>query len=410
MPSVQLFCWHFMAYPHLPEDFDDNFETSWAILPNAMWDAEKSDRLYQEYIDQLVYADELGFDGLTLNEHHQTAYGLMPSPNMIAAALTQRTSTAKICVLGNLIPLHGNPMRIAEEYAMLDNMSGGRLIAGFAVGSGPEAFTYNVPQPQARERFWEGLDLIVRAWTEDGPFEHEGRNYPLRYVNPWPKPKQTPHPPVWVPGGMSVDTMHQLAKRGYDYFLSLRTHGRVTQQAVKRFADVLETHGDKYQPSRMGLLMSVYVAETDEQARAEAEEGVWYFLRYMLKGHLRREGRQFTFGPGINSQSVDTWERYLQNNDPSSPLLGDLQNWDEVEAAGAIIVGSPETVRKRLWDLLEMTEVGNLLIQFHLGNMPDHLVRKSMKLFAEQVAPALKRDSTELFARKYPELGEGDAS
>ena len=334
----------------------------------------------------------------------------MPSPNMIAAALTQRTSTAKICVLGNLIPLHGNPMRIAEEYAMLDNMSGGRLIAGFAVGSGPEAFTYNVPQPQARERFWEGLDLIVRAWTEDGPFEHEGRNYPLRYVNPWPKPKQTPHPPVWVPGGMSVDTMHQLAKRGYDYFLSLRTHGRVTQQAVKRFADALETHGDKYQPYRMGLLMSVYVAETDEQAREEAEEGVWYFLRYMLKGHLRREGRQFTFGPGINSQSVDTWERYLQNNDPSSPLLGDLQNWDEVEAAGAIIVGSPETVRKRLWDLLEMTEVGNLLIQFHLGNMPDHLVRKSMKLFAEQVAPALKRDSTELFARKYPELGEGDAS
>ena len=274
-----------------------------------MWNAEKSDGLYQEYIDQLVYADELGFDGLTLNEHHQTAYGLMPSPNMIAAALTQRTSTAKICVLGNLIPLHDNPMRIAEEYAMLDNMSGGRLIAGFAVGSGPEAFTYNVPQPQARERFWEGLDLIVRAWTKDGPFEHEGRNYPLRYVNLWPKPKQTPHPPVWVPGGMSVDTMHQLAKRGYDYFLSLRTHGRVTQQAVKRFADVLETHGDKYQPYRMGLLMSVYVAETDEQAREEAEEGVWYFLRYMLKGHLRREGRQFTFGPGINSQSVDTWER-----------------------------------------------------------------------------------------------------
>ena len=87
-----------------------------------------------------------------------------------------------------------------------------------------------------------------------------------------------------------------------------------------------------------------------------------------------------------------------------------MQNWDEVDAAGAIIVGSPEAVQKRLWDLLEMTEVGNLLIQFHLGNMPDHLVRKSMKLFAEQVAPALKRDSTELFARKYPELGEGDAS
>ncbi len=410
MPSVQLFSWHFMAYPYLPDDFDDRHETSWVTVPSELWDREKADGLYQEYISQLIYADGLGFDGLTLNEHHQTAYGLMPSPNMIAAALTQCTSNAKICVLGNLIPLHSNPMRVAEEYAMIDNMSDGRLIAGFAVGSGPEAFNYDVPQPQAREQFWEGLDLIVRAWTEDGPFEHEGKHYPLRYVNMWPKPKQTPHPPVWVPGGMSVETMHAVATRGYDYFLSLRTHGRITQQAVRGFADVLETHGDQYQPFRMGLLMSVYVAETDEQAREEAEEGVWYFLRYLLKGHLRHEGRQLTFGAGVNSQSVPTWERYLANNDPSSPLLGDCRNWDELDAAGAIIVGSPETVRRRLWDLIEMTEVGNLLIQFHLGNMEDRLVRESMRLFAEEVAPALRRDSKELFARNYPQIEAMDAS
>jgi alkanesulfonate monooxygenase SsuD/methylene tetrahydromethanopterin reductase-like flavin-dependent oxidoreductase (luciferase family) len=410
MPSVQLFSWHFMAYPYLPDDFDDHHETSWAVVPNALWDRDATEGLYQEYIDQLIYADELGFDGMTLNEHHQTAYGLMPSPNIIAAALTQRTRQAKICVLGNLIPLRGNPLRIAEEYAMIDNMSGGRLIAGFAIGSGPEAFTYNVPQPQGRRRFWEGLDLIVRAWTEDGPFEHEGEHFPLRYVNPWPKPRQRPHPPIWVPGGLSVETMHELAKRGYDYFLSLRTHGRVTQQAVGRFADILESHGDKFHPFRMGLLMSVYVAETDEQAREEAEEGVWYFLRYMLKGHLRRAGRQLTFGAGVPSQSVDSWRRYLENADPMAPLLGDCQNWDEVDAAGAIVVGSPETVRKRLWDLIEMTDVGNLLIQFHLGNMPDDLVRKSMRLFATEVAPALRRDSSELFARKFPALEAETAS
>ena len=180
-------CWHFMAYPYLPPDFDEKYDSGWVTVPNSLWDRERTDGLYQEYIDQLVYAEELGFDGLVLNEHHQNIYGLMPSPNIIAAALTQRTKRAKIVVLGNLLPLHLNPLRIAEEYAMIDSMSGGRLIAGFAMGGGPEAFNYNIPQPQARARYWEAIDLIQRAWTEDGPFRHEGPHYPLRYVNVWPQ-------------------------------------------------------------------------------------------------------------------------------------------------------------------------------------------------------------------------------
>ncbi|HVQ67401.1 MAG TPA: LLM class flavin-dependent oxidoreductase, partial [Bradyrhizobium sp.] len=179
---VQLYCWHFMSYPYLPADFDERYETGWVTVPNRLWDAERSRGLYQEYIDQLAYADEIGFDGMVLNEHHQNIYGLMPSPNLIAAALSQRTKRGKIVILGNLLPLHLNPLRMAEEYAMLDNMSGGRLIAGFAPGSGPETFNYDVPSAPSREQFWEAVDLIHRAWTEDGPFAWEGRHYPLRYV------------------------------------------------------------------------------------------------------------------------------------------------------------------------------------------------------------------------------------
>ena len=88
---VQLYCWHFMSYPYLPADFDERYETGWVTVPNRLWDGERSRGLYQEYIDQLVYADEIGFDGMVLNEHHQNIYGLMPSPNLIAAALSQRT-------------------------------------------------------------------------------------------------------------------------------------------------------------------------------------------------------------------------------------------------------------------------------------------------------------------------------
>ena len=406
MHPVQLFCWHFMAYPHLPADFDERYDSGWVTVPNALWDREKSRGLYQEYIDQLAYADELGFDGMVLNEHHQNIYGLMPSPNMIAAALTQKTSKGKIVVLANLPPMYLNPLRIAEEYAMLDNMSDGRLIAGFAVGGGPEAFNYNVPSPHGRRRLWEAIDLIVKSWTEDGPFEHEGPCYPLRYVNVWPKPLQTPHPKVWVPGSRSIESMEEVAKRGYSYFLSTRSHGGGTRMAAKEYAAVMARNDKVYTPYHMGVLLSVYVAETDEQAREESREGVWYFLRNCLKGHLRREGRSLTFGPGVPSQSLKSWEAFLKAPRSSGRMLGDAESWEELAERNSIIVGSPDTVREKLWAFVEDAQVGNLLIQFHFGNMKDALARRSMKLFAEQVAPALRRDSAELFAREFPQLGE----
>ena len=410
MHPVQLFHWHFMAYPYLPPDFDERYDTGWVTVPNSLWDREKTDGLYQEYIDQSVEAAGLGFDGLVLNEHHQNIYGLMPSPNIIAAALTQRTERAKLVVLGNLLPLHLNPLRVAEEYAMIDSISGGRLIAGFAVGGGPEAYNYNIPSPQSRQRFWESVDLILRTWTEDGPFEHEGPSYPLRYVNIWPKPRQTPHPKVWIPGSLSAETMDNVAKRGFDYFLSSRTHGAATRQARERFAEILKRNGDSYNPFRMGVLLSVYVGETDERAKEEAEEGVWYFLKYCLKGHLRRTGRTLTFGPGVPSQSVRSWRAYLENSTAGAPMLGDAEDWEELESKASIVVGSPATVREKLWDLIEQAEVGNLLIQFHFGNMEDALARKSARLFAEEVAPALRERSADLFARKYPALADRPAA
>ncbi len=406
MHPVQLFCWHFMAYPHLPKDFDEKYDTGWVTVPNSLWDSDKSRGLFQEYIDQLAYADELGFDGLVLNEHHQNIYGLMPSPNLIAAALTQCTSKARIVVLGNLLPLHINPLRVAEEYAMLDNMSNGRIIAGFAPGGGPENYNYDIPSVTSRERFWEAVDLVVRAWTDDGPFNHEGHYYPLRYVNPWPKPTQKPHPQIWVPGSRSASTLTEVAKRGYCYFLSSRSHGGETYKAREQFSKVLEDHGDSYQPYRMGILMSAYVSETDAQAREECEEGVWYFLRNCLKGHLRKEGRQLTFGAGVPYIPAPAWKEFLKHSDPERSMLGDANDWDELDKAQSIVVGSPETVHRKILDLIEKSQVGNLLIQFHLGNMSSELALKSQRLFATQVAPALREDSARVFAKAYPRMEE----
>lgn len=402
---ARFFCWHFMSYPYAPADFDEKYDSAWITVPNKLWDREKSKGLLNGYIDQLAYADTLGFDGMVLNEHHQNIYGLMPSPNIIASALTQKTSKGKIVVLANLLPLHGNPLRVAEEYAMLDNMSNGRIIAGLAPGGGQETFNYNTPAAIQREQFWEALDLIEQAWTREGPFAFEGKHYPLRYVNPWPQPQQQPHPPIWIPGSQSRETMRQVAKRGHCYFLSSRVHGGAIAKVRQEFTQILESHGSHYDPFRMGILMSAYVSETDEQARQESHEGVWYFLKNCLKGHLRNfKGRSMTFGPGVPNVELADYRRVLENTKPGRAMLGDVDDWDALIKAQSIVVGSPETVYRQVIDLIRETEVGNLLIQFHMGNMRDDLARKSMRLFATHVAQRLRDESRALFAPHFKEL------
>jgi hypothetical protein len=153
--GMQYFFFHLMPWPYLPDDFDQKYDSAWVWLSNALYDPAKGQQLYQEYINTLAYAEELGFDGVCVNEHHQNAYGLMPSPNVIAGALTQRTKRCKIAVIGNALPLYNPPLRVAEEFAMLDVLSGGRLVAGMVVGGGPEYFSYRVNPTTAREKFRE---------------------------------------------------------------------------------------------------------------------------------------------------------------------------------------------------------------------------------------------------------------
>jgi alkanesulfonate monooxygenase SsuD/methylene tetrahydromethanopterin reductase-like flavin-dependent oxidoreductase (luciferase family) len=151
----------------------------------------------------------------------------------------------------------------------------------------------------------------------------------------------------------------------------------------------------------MGILMSTYVAETDELAQSESREGIWYFLRNCLKGHQRREGRQLTFGPGVPYIPASEFRDYLAHSDPTTPLLGDTQDWGDLQRAQSIIVGSPETVYRRFMEVLENAPVGHLLIQFHMGNMPDEYARKSMRLFWTEVAPRLKEATRGMFNDRF---------
>src|SRR6185312_11201114 len=177
----------------LPEEYDD-FPVSALIWPNKHFDPKLGHELYHRYLDELELGDQLGFDGIAVNEHHQTLYGLMPSPNLMVAALARRTTQAKIMVLGNQIALRKYPIRIAEEIAMLDHLTDGRLVSGFVRGIGWEYFNQNISPSQSRARFNEAHDLIIKAWTAEEVFEWVSEHFEFRYVNIWPRPLQEPHP------------------------------------------------------------------------------------------------------------------------------------------------------------------------------------------------------------------------
>ncbi len=217
MNKLQFHYFHLMPWPYLPADYDQKYDSAWVTLPNSIYDPIKGHALYNRYLDEIERADKLGWDSVIVNEHHQNAYGTMPSPNIMAAVLTQRIKRAKIGIVGNALPLHDDPLRVAEEIAMLDVISGGRIISGFVRGTGMEYFSYSVNPTISRERMDEAHDLIIQAWTRPGPFAFEGEHYNYRYVNIWPRPIQQPHPPIWLPGTASTETIDFAAGHKYPY-------------------------------------------------------------------------------------------------------------------------------------------------------------------------------------------------
>ena len=204
---MRVLWFHLMPFTDLPKDFKKNHNSIWVDMDPKVFNAERMHHLYNEYMDELEFASDCGFDAICVNEHHGNAYGVMPSPNLIASTLARRTQNTALCVMGASLALYNPPTRIAEEFAMLDCISGGRLIAGFPVGTPMDTcFVYGQNPSMLRQRYLEAHDLIMKSWAAEEPFAFKGRFNQQRYVNVWPRPVQRPHPPIWIPGGGSVET------------------------------------------------------------------------------------------------------------------------------------------------------------------------------------------------------------
>ena len=168
-----------MPYAHLDLDYDKTYPGAYLTLPNSYYDPKKGAPLYHRYLDELELADRLGFDGVCVNEHHQTAYGMMPAPNLLAGALTRSVKRATICVLGRALPITDNPISIAEEFAMLDNLAEGRFIAGFVRGLGTEYHASMANPSFSHARFHEAHNLIVPGVDGDRPLRLRRQALPI---------------------------------------------------------------------------------------------------------------------------------------------------------------------------------------------------------------------------------------
>jgi alkanesulfonate monooxygenase SsuD/methylene tetrahydromethanopterin reductase-like flavin-dependent oxidoreductase (luciferase family) len=383
------FLWfHLMPNPDLPADFKKNHRSVWVDIDPKLFNAERAHQYYNEYLDELEYAAECGFDAICVNEHHANAYGMMPSPNLMAATLARRTSDAAICVLGSSLALYNPPTRIAEEFAMVDCISGGRLIAGFPVGTPMDTtYAYSINPSMLRQRYLEAHDLVRQAWSRDEVFSFNGRFNQLRYVNAWPKPLQKPNPPIWIPGGGSVETWQWCGAQDYVYCY-VSYYGHVGAAATLRgYWNEMAKQGKDRNPFRAGLLQFVGVAETTAEALKLYREPAEYFY-----GRSLHVDPRYATPPGYVTEATQRMKMTSQVKIAAdrSQLYGSLSE----DLAGIlkeryVVIGSPDEVADQLRAIAEEMNIGNMLLLLQFGNMSRELTMYNTKLFAERVMPQL---------------------
>jgi alkanesulfonate monooxygenase SsuD/methylene tetrahydromethanopterin reductase-like flavin-dependent oxidoreductase (luciferase family) len=398
---MKLMWFHLMPYTELPEEFRDKHPSVWVDIHSSLFDPLRAHHMYNDFIDELEFAAECGFDAICVNEHHSNGYGLMPSPNLIASALARRTTDTALCVMGNSLALYNPPTRVAEEFAMIDCISGGRLIAGFPVGTPMDTcFAYGQNPSLLRERYYEAHDLVLRAWTEADTFAFNGRFNQQRYVNIWPRPVQKPHPPIWIPGGGSVETWRWCAEMDHVYAYLSYFGYQAGQATMDGFWTEMDRLGKDRNPYRAGFLQFVGVAESREEAYRLYREPAEYFY-----GRCLHVDPRFANAPGYTSEATQRAGVVGQVAQVARMRRFDTlaREMDAIVEKGYVIIGSPDEVAAQLREVATNLNVGHLMLLMQFGNMGKDLAKYNTKLFAEKVMPQLTDTLAEWEDRWWPQ-------
>jgi alkanesulfonate monooxygenase SsuD/methylene tetrahydromethanopterin reductase-like flavin-dependent oxidoreductase (luciferase family) len=419
---MQLMFFTERGYYPIPED-EVIKQRSFFGLSNKYFDAEKGSELLNDYLDDKIYCEELGFDGVALNEHHGTPYCLGAVMDVEAAVLARATKRVKIVLIGNPLPVVSNPLRLAEEVAMIDLISRGRLVPGIIRGTGCEQLFNNANPANNRELFDEAHDLMIKAWTVPGPFRWEGKHFNYRFVNPWVLPMQKPHPPIWVPGVISPETVAWSARRRYTY-VALSTRLEPTLDLWDLYVKKAAEEGYQAGPENFVYLQPVFCAGTE--ARAED-----FGRRFLYGGGFTFFGRsEWMFPPGYNSkattrrmaelasQNTNIWGaaegaaqakstpeeeemRMAMGHDPRNEAEVALlkkalyARYPDLLKGKQMIAGTPKTVLNNLRHLLRVLHPGVLILRID-GPMTREERRECIRLLGTEVVPALREMGKEM--------------
>jgi len=373
--------WHFSegAYPFLPPEHD--YTSVRVTLPNSVYDPKVGADLYHRFIDEWLYADEEGLD-IQINEHHQTPTCVDPAAPIILGILARQTKRARLLILGNPIGNRTQPIRVAEEMAMVDVMSRGRLECGFVRSVPYEISAGNSNPVRLFERMWEAHDLIVKAWTHhDGPFSFEGQFFHHRMVNIWPRPYQQPHPPIWVASTSQHGVTH-VGEKGYN--LGTFFVGHV--EAKKIFQAYRNGWRKAGRPEpvpfhRLGYACLVYTGDTDEEGFAGGRKLTWYLSHNKIPLHFRNPPGYLP--PAANVQVLR--KGTIGRPDDYVPDLDDL-----IER-GIIFCGNPDTVFKQIKRFYDYVGgFGHILSMGQAGFLEHDETLKGIRLLAREVYPRLR--------------------
>ena len=330
------------------------------------------EEMFRKQMEEVELAERIGIDQIWFFEHHLNPGGPVPSPNLLIAAAARNTSRIRFASMVNILPFR-HPLLVAEEAAMLDNLTGGRFDLGLGRGLRPPEFdAFGVDQGQSREMFLESFDIIRRVFADE-QFEHRGRYWTARKNGPLSPPLvQRPHPPFLV-SAQSDESLRWAAEHDIP-FAQIDSLAEQARSDAALYRDVQMAHGHAPAP-RLYLMREIYVAETDAQAREEAEP---WLLRYW---DLWNRYTQFTHA-GKLPDSYDFWRR-------QAPMLHAM-SFEEIVAKDMVILGGPETVAKTIVRLAGSLDLMGLALIFKLGAMPYDMVERSMTLFGDRVVPRIR--------------------
>lgn len=346
------------------------FGLFYSLESPAQW-SQGFHHLYRMVLHQAVVAEELGYDSVFFTEHHGSEDGQLPSPLVLASAVAGRTERIRVGTAIAVLPLY-HPVRLAEDLAVLDNLSHGRLTVGIGGGFLQEEYdSYGIPIKQRPSRLEEGLEILLRCWTEDR-FSYRGKYYDVKNVAVQPKPFQKPHPPIWL-GATRRPALERVARWDVPLLLSLGTIQAVSYTR-ERFLDILKQQGRHVEGREQPLLRDVYVAQTDKKAWEEAGPHLMYVYKEV---NLRR---------GMVDVYEDGRFRFAQS--ASDPVFG---NGGHNIVQDRLIVGSPATCIQEIERYREVTGTDHLVMRMQCGGLAPEKAEASIRLFAREVMPHFRK-------------------